>query len=1433
MQVLWLYPLTLILYLYLLCSSLCIAAAHAHAMQLSPAEQAWVQAHQYVEIGICGNCPPVDFVSRDGAYSGIAADYIRLASQRLGIKFKVTQIPNIQQIIDNLPATGLKLVVAEIWNPEETDVFEYTTSFFTDYQVIVTQAKHQHDYPSLRELTGKSVTLESGSPVLQQLREEYPEIRLKPVSSTVAALQAVSWGHADAYVGSDTVVKWLIQEHKISNLKVNGDTGLQPMSFRFGVLKDPSWSPLTGLLNRALASISEDEQLAIRQRWLPIGIETQPKRSRIELNQEQRAWLAQHPLIRLGIDPDWPPIEFLDKASAYRGITSEYIDIISEELNILMAPQAGLDWSEVLARAKKGEIDLLPAVGKTSERSRFLNFTEPYLTFPFVVYTRDGTPIINGLEDLAGKRVAVEDAYAFRAVLERDYPDLRLVLVENPLAGLQRLSEGKVDAYTGNLAVGSYLISQEGLYNVKVGAPTPYRFELRMGVRKDWPELIPLLQKILDGLSDEEKLAIRHSWLRLHTESGLDAELLWKMSLGVGFILTIAGLWLLQMRRQREALRLSEERYHLAMDAVSEAVWEWDLRTDHRYFSPGFFYHLGYAEEEIPKSDKTWLELLHPQDVNYYQSSLKRHNKLPSRDGQPLILEFRVRNKQGEYIDVQSIGKVVEWDAQAIAVLCRGTLRDISAQKQVESELRKLSQAVEHSPVMVIITDIHGNIEYVNPKFTEVTGYSAIEAYGKNPRFLQSGLTDKNLYKDLWETISIGKEWRGEIQDRKKNGEIYWESISISVVRNAEGDITHYVGIKEDISARKEAERLLAVAKEEAEQASRFKSNFLANMSHEIRTPMNAIIGLAHLVLLTDLDAKQSDYLKKIKQSAQNLLGIINDILDFSKIEAGKLKIEETVFQLDQVLENLLGLVSLKAEEKGLELRLLRDAQVPNTLIGDPLRIGQILLNLVQNAIKFTEQGKVEVRIEWVAGHSDRVIIAFTVEDTGSGIEAERIPRLFESFEQMDSSYSRQHGGTGLGLSICKQLVELMRGELTVQSVLGKGSRFRFDLELGCQQHALGTESLNYLDPMDDEHQILSKILRGRVMLVEDNPTNQLVARELLESFGLQVVIAEEGGAALERLQQDGFDLVLMDIQMPGMDGYETTCKIRSDARFERLPIVAMTAHAMEGDEDRCLAAGMNDYLSKPVNPVRLYEILQRWLTHGDGSKVQTQCGEFSEGPVIPDTYQGIELSQGLRRIGGNRRLFVRLLNDFYLHHHDCCERIGQAIDEGSLEEAHLLAHTLQGVSGNIGCRKLEIAARDLDRVIKQQSMPEIVGQKVEFCQVAKSAFDHLASLLARWDEEGAGITTQTRSGDPGNRNLNLDIIQELFDLLRDGDPNVKMLIDSLQDVMDLSVSEVDEQMQRLQSQIAEYEYDDALVTLQHLSDMCINEHESDSHGRA
>jgi two-component system sensor histidine kinase/response regulator len=380
-------------------------------------------------------------------------------------------------------------------------------------------------------------------------------------------------------------------------------------------------------------------------------------------------------------------------------------------------------------------------------------------------------------------------------------------------------------------------------------------------------------------------------------------------------------------------------------------------------------------------------------------------------------------------------------------------------------------------------------------------------------------------------------------------------------------------------------------AQQQAEEANRSKSDFLANMSHEIRTPMNAIIGLSHLCLQTHLNEKQRDYVSKVHYSARALLSIINDILDFSKIEAGKLDLENTDFSLQNNLANIDSLIGHLAREKGLEFDMYVAPEVPKFLWGDAARLRQVLLNLAGNAVKFTQQGAITIYITAKNTMQDKVELEFCVQDTGIGISEAQTAHLFQPFNQADSSTSRKFGGTGLGLAICKRLVEMMGGELWVKSEPNKGSRFYFTALFGIG-HEFETS-----DAPDAELIEARKQLKGReILLVEDNPFNQQVAKELLEKIGVTVSLANNGNDALEQLNHHHFDIVLMDIQMPVMDGFEATRLIRANPAISTQCIIAMTANAMAEDRQRCLSAGMNDFITKPIAPDLLYTTLAKWI---------------------------------------------------------------------------------------------------------------------------------------------------------------------------------------------------------------------------------------------
>jgi PAS domain S-box-containing protein len=411
---------------------------------------------------------------------------------------------------------------------------------------------------------------------------------------------------------------------------------------------------------------------------------------------------------------------------------------------------------------------------------------------------------------------------------------------------------------------------------------------------------------------------------------------------------------------------------------------------------------------------------------------------------------------------------------------------------------------------------------------------------------------------------------------------------------------TYFTLIVRDVSERLRLVEELKIAKEEAERASQAKSTFLANMSHEIRTPMNAVLGLTHLALRQATDERGRDYLERIQQSAQHLVGIIDDILDFSKIEADKLRLEHIGFSLGAVMENFSNLIVDKATAKGLKLDIDIGPDVPDALVGDPLRLGQILINYGNNAVKFTERGDIHVQVDVLERGEHDVVLRCAVRDTGIGLSEEHRQRLFQSFHQADPSTSRQYGGTGLGLAIAARLADMMGGQVGVDSRLGEGSTFWFTARFGlAAAGALRADAGLPASPTPDGVETSGLAAAGgrplRVLVVDDNEVNLLIATEMLSHAGVQVHTAEDGAQALQQLQAEPFDLVFMDMQMPVMDGLEATRRIRALSDKPRVPIVAMTANALPSDRERCLQAGMDDVITKPIDPDRLVSVLRRW----------------------------------------------------------------------------------------------------------------------------------------------------------------------------------------------------------------------------------------------
>ncbi len=585
------------------------------------------------------------------------------------------------------------------------------------------------------------------------------------------------------------------------------------------------------------------------------------------------------------------------------------------------------------------------------------------------------------------------------------------------------------------------------------------------------------------------------------------------------------------------------------------------------------------------------------------------------------------------------------------------------AEAQITASEEKYRGIIENMDLGMLETDAEGKIVLAYPRFLKLTGYKAKDLVGKDPKSILVNRQSEKIMLEQEESRRKGEYGVYEIQLKKKNGEPMWVIVSGAPIFNEHKEFTGALGIHFDISHRKQIESDLESAKAEAEALLKSKELFLANISHEIRTPMNAILGMSRLISETPLNNTQQQYLSAINTSAHGLMVIINDVLDMSKINAGKFTIETIDLDIDAVLNSLQQSLSYKAEEKGIYLHCKRDPKIQRYLKGDPTRLSQILTNLVSNAIKFTSTGGVDVFMDLIETEKSADKIQFSVKDTGVGIDTDKLKSVFQSFTQEDETITRKYGGTGLGLAIAKQLVELFGGTFDVVSTKGVGSTFSFTI------HMKHGEEIVTANKTSHER----KDLNGtRILLVEDNEINQFLAVTILKKWNAVIETSTNGREALEALSKNTFDLILMDMQMPEMDGIQATEIIRKDLKL-KLPIIALTANAIKGEKDKCLQAGMTDYVSKPFDQEELYAKIIALSGKNEPSKKAAKSKTKQE-----KTVARFSLDRLLKMYQGETHFVHRTVEIFLKQFHLDIAELVERFEQGNLQEVHHLAHKIK-----------------------------------------------------------------------------------------------------------------------------------------------------------
>jgi len=1283
---------------------------------------------------------PYSFASMFGEPSGLLVDIWRLWGEKTGrtVKFRMGEWSDTVASI----RSGQANIHSGLFSTaHRAHMLDFGPPLYHSRIVLVTTAGISTD---LEHMPTATLAVLKGAQIDTYLRTHFPHLRLLAFTSFKDMVLAVAGGLAQGVVGPPQAVINAIDRLGLHDKFSSEPVRLFEDDVRPAVPKGDT--AMLELVESGLSQISRAELVALEEYWIrvPSLRELDKMRRPLHLAPQERQWLEAHPQWRVGTIKDTAPLAFINSQGRFDGISADILRAVGAILGVDILPQRNGSARDIGTALATQAVDVVPFSENLPPLHGSQPLTRLMFYLPLDVATKSNAGFsVSRPRDLAQRTVAVLAYPDLISQLEKQVPDAVVVPMQNMAEALNGLRLGRYDAVVGLSVSVGYAITNGSYGDLRHSRLSNLRYAAQIAFRSDWPELPRIFEKAYESIPYINLMEMAQRWSTLRIESNIDWERI--KQVGVFFVLlagTLLTVILIANRRLSHqsqatqkaltALRQRERQLKAVMDNQPSMVMLVDANGLFILVNRQFEQFVGRTAEAI--IGKRNEDILAPEIA--WEASLS--DAMVMNTGEPLTEQTAYRDMAGNLRDLD-ICKVPLKDDDGNVTGIVITATDITERRKAERQALRtqteMAQIFNAAGSAMRVLDTDRVILQANNAFLKLHGLTRDELIGARCQDV-IGDESKCRLNAITRVLNGSPKAAETTMYRRKNGEERYCDIVATPFLSPEGELLGVIEDCRDVTDLVESQKVMQRAALAAEEASRAKSEFLANMSHEIRTPMNAIIGMSYLALQTDLTKKQHGYLNSIKNSAKSLLHIINDILDFSKIEAGRMDIEEVDFELDEVLQGLTSLDTVKLAENKVELQLSVEPEVPFTLRGDPLRLGQVLINLVGNAIKFTDQGEVVVTVRRQAAKGDNITLLFSVRDTGVGMTEEQRGKLFQAFSQADMSTTRRFGGTGLGLSISKKLVEIMGGTIYVESTPGSGSTFFFTVTFGLPQsdcailpeafelsnvralvlsrspsararlgqmleglglrygeaedaataadmamaavknnepyevilidwiqpkadslqqanllqHLAGTDGIpvvimttvheldsftqqahaaglrhvlgkpvcrttllrtiqdavhSRLQPGDrQQHEKLpflpiSGIENQRVLLAEDNEINQLVAKELLESMGLAVDIADNGRIALDMIARTEYAAVFMDIQMPEMDGYETTRRLRATPLRRQLPIIALTAHGMVGDREKCLEAGMNDHISKPIDPQDLADMVSRWCRKG------------------------------------------------------------------------------------------------------------------------------------------------------------------------------------------------------------------------------------------